>query len=86
MNLKFVVRIIAELNKDIGKPLTILQLSKKSGLSYNAANRTVHSLVKEGVIKLTKIGSASVTQLANNAKAKGFVALAESYSNNEKNK
>ena len=79
MNIKFTVKAIAELKKRIGKPTTIRQLSKSSGLSYNAANRTVHFLAKEGVIKLTKVGAASVAELTNSRKAKGFIALAEAY-------
>ena len=79
MNLKFAVKVVAELKKRVGKPITIRQISKKSGLSYNAANRTVHSLAKEGVIRLTRIGSASVAELTKNPKSKGFIALAEAY-------
>lgn len=84
MNLKFVVKVVSEMKKSIGKPLTILQISKDSGLSYNAANRTVHSLVSEGIINLVKVGSASVVELADNEKTKGFIALAESYSYEKK--
>lgn len=84
MNLKFVVKVIAELKKHIGKPMTILQISKKSGLSYNAANRTVHSLAKEGILSIDKVGSSSIVRLSDTEKTKGFIALAESY--NEKKK
>jgi len=79
MNLKFAVKVVAELKKSIGRPITIRQISRKSGLSYNAANRTVHLLVKENVVKLTKIGAASVAELNKNPKSKGFIALAEAY-------
>ncbi len=84
MNLKFVVKVVAELRKSIDKPLTILQISKKSGLSYNAANRTVHSLRKEGVLNLTKIGSSVIVQFTETKKTKGFIALAESYHGKKK--
>jgi len=39
----------------------------------------VHLLVKENVVKLTKIGAASVAELNKNPKSKGFIALAEAY-------
>ena len=74
MNIKFIVKVIGELKNRVGKPTTIRQISKSSGLSYNAANRTVHFLAKEGVIKLTKIGAASVAELTDSKKAKGFIA------------
>ncbi len=79
MNIKFIVRVIAELQKNLGRPITILQVSKKSGLSYNATNRTVHFLAKEGVINLIKIGPSLVVEINDNSKAKGFIALAEAY-------
>ena len=79
MNIKFIVKVIAELKKRVGKPTTIRQISRRSGMSYNASNRTVHFLVKEKVITLTKIGAASVAELTDSKKAKGFIALAEAY-------
>lgn len=84
MNIKFAVKVVAELNKNRDIHLTILQISKQAGLSYNAANRTVHSLVDEGVIKLTTIGHSNSLQLTDTEKTRGFIALAEAYANEEK--
>ena len=85
-NLKFVAKVVKVCSENRDKFLTIRQISQLSSMSYNATYRTVHSLVNEEVIKLTKIGSASVAQLTDSAKTKGFVALAESYSENGKKK
>jgi DNA-binding IclR family transcriptional regulator len=77
MNINFVKQIIG-LFKEPSVELTILQVSKKAGLSYNAANRTVHSLIKEGVLNSKKIGSATVVSLKKGPLALGYLALAES--------
>ena len=79
MNIIFAVKIVGELKQNIGKPITILQISKKSGMSYNATNRTVHALVEEGVIKLTTIGHSNLVELTDTAKTKAFIKLAEAY-------
>lgn len=77
MNIRFVKQII-ELFKDPSVELTILQVSKKSGLSYNATHRTVNALIKEGVLSHKKIGSATVVSLKKSPLALGYLALAES--------
>ncbi len=84
MNLRFAVKIVEILAKSRSRPITILQLSKNAQLSYNAAYRTIHELSKEGVISLIQVGSASIAQLTESKKAKGFAALAEAYSKDEK--
>jgi len=87
-NLRFVAKIVKACVQNKGRFLTIRQLSKIAGMSYNATYRTVHSLRDENVLNLTKIGSASVVQLTDTEKTRGFIALAESYSTgkNEKKK
>ena len=81
MNIKFVVRVIGELSRNKDTPITILQISKNTKLSYNAANRTVHALIKEGIIESTTIGHSNILKLKDSAKTKGFIALAEAYQN-----
>ena len=77
MNIKFVKQII-ELFKEPSVELTILQVSKKAGLSYNATHRTVKALIKEGVLNSKKIGSATVVSLKKSPLSLGYLALAES--------
>jgi len=83
MNIRFAVKIVGALSKNIGAPMTILQISKCSGLSYNAANRTVHALVEEGVIEITIVGHSNLLRLADSAKTSGFIKLAEAYEEEE---
>jgi len=79
MNIKFAVKIVGALSKNIGAPMTILQISKSSGLSYNASNRTVHTLVEEGVIEITMIGHSNMLRLTDTEKTQAFIKLAEAY-------
>ena len=72
------MQIIEVFSKDSSIELTILQISKKSGLSYNATHRTVQALIKEGVLSSKKIGSATVVSLKMGPLALGYLALAES--------
>jgi len=78
MNIRFVKQIIEQFSKDPSIELTILQISKKSGLSYNATHRTITALIKEGVLSSKKIGSATVVSLKKSPLALGYLALAES--------
>jgi hypothetical protein len=82
-SLKFVAKVVRVCNRNRGKFLTIRQISKLAKMSYNATYRTIQFLTDEGVVNLMKIGSAKVVQLTETGRAKGFVAMAESYSTNE---
>jgi DNA-binding IclR family transcriptional regulator len=83
MNIRFVKRIIELFRKDVSRELTILQASKKAGLSYNATHRTIQALIKEGVLGYKKIGSATVISLKKTPLALGYLTLAgSSYSAN----
>ena len=79
MNINFAVKIIGALSKNIGAPMTILQISKSTGLSYNAANRTVHALVEERALEITAVGHSNLLRLADTAKTEAFIKLAEAY-------
>ena len=83
MNIKFAVKIVGALSKSIGAPMTILQISKSTGLSYNATNRTVHALISEGVIESTTVGHSKLLKLTDTAKTIGFIKLAEAYEEEE---
>jgi DNA-binding IclR family transcriptional regulator len=78
MNIRFVKRIIELFSKNPSRELTILQASKKAGLSYNATHRTIQALIKEGVLEHKKIGSAIVISLKKTPLALGYLALAHS--------
>lgn len=79
MNLKFAIKIVAEIENNIGKSLTILQISKNTGLSYNSAYRTVKALKKENVVSLEKIGQSTVVKLNYSPRTQGFIAIAKTY-------
>ena len=82
-NLKFVAKIVKVCAGNRDKFLTIRQISKLARMSYNSTYRTIHSLKDEGVLNLMKVGSASVVQLTDNKRTKGFIALAEAYGKEE---
>jgi hypothetical protein len=83
MNIKFIAKVVGEIEKNIGKPLTILQISKNSGLSYNAAYRTVQFLEKEKVVQVEKVGPSTVVKLNYSPRTQGFIAIAQSYEDEE---
>lgn len=78
-SLEFVAKIVKECDRNRGKLLTIRQISKLTGMSYNATYRTIQFLSEEGVVELTKVGSSSIAKLTETERTKGFIALAESY-------
>ena len=66
--------------KDLDKEMTILEISKKAKLSYNAAYRMVKFLEMEGVLKTRTLGPSTVVTLNKNPITVGFLLLAKSYS------
>lgn len=78
-SLKFVAKVVKTCNENRDKFLTIRQISKLAGMSYNATYRTVHFLSKEKVVSLMKVGSATVVQLTKAKRTKGFIALSKAY-------
>lgn len=79
MNIDFAVKIMGIFTKDTSIDFTILQASNWSGLSYNAANRTVHALIKRGVLNHRRIGGSILVSLNKTPVSAGYLALAESF-------
>mgnify|MGYP000692789478 CR=1 FL=1 len=63
MNIEFITKILNLFTSDPFTELTISDISKRSGLSYNATHRTVQYLLKKQVLNVKKIGKASVISL-----------------------
>lgn len=76
MNTSFVVKIIKLYSADISLAFTILEISKKSRLSYNAAHRTVQELTKQGILSIKKIGPVSQVSLVKNPVSYSYLMLA----------
>ncbi|HIH43203.1 TPA: hypothetical protein HA246_06175 [Candidatus Woesearchaeota archaeon] len=76
MNTSFVLKIIKLYSTDISLAFTILEISKKSRLSYNAAHRTVQALVKQGILSIKKIGPVSQVSLVKNPTSYSYLMLA----------
>lgn len=76
MNIEFVVKILDLFTSNPDLDLTILEISKKSGLSYNAAHRTIQSLLKKQILNLRKVGKASLISLNKTRATISFLTLA----------
>lgn len=79
MNVEFIVKVIELFRKDLSLEFTILQLSKKSSLSYNAAHRTVQALIKQDILSYRKIGGSTVITLSKTLPSLGYLSLIESF-------
>jgi DNA-binding IclR family transcriptional regulator len=77
MNIDFITKILELFSKDLSLELTILQISKQAGLSYNAAHRTVQALIGKGVLNHKKIGGSIVVSLNKIPLTFGYLALVE---------
>jgi hypothetical protein len=82
MNVDFVLKVIKLFSSDIKLEFTILDISKKSKLSYNAAHRTVQALMKRGVLSIRKIGPVSLVSLVKNTESYGYLVLANASDKN----
>ncbi len=76
MNTSFVLKVIKVFSADISLAFTILEISKKSRLSYNAAHRTVQELTKQGILAIKKIGPVSQVSLVKNTRSYSYLMLA----------
>ena len=76
MNTSFVLKVINLYSADISLAFTILEISKKSRLSYNAAHRTVQELTKQGILSIKKIGSVSQVSILKNPISYSYLMLA----------
>src|SRR3989338_5075686 len=76
MNTGFVLKIIKLYSADISLAFTILEISKKARLSYNATHRTVHGLVKQSILSIKKIGPVSQVSLVKNPTSYSYLMLA----------
>jgi len=76
MNIDFALKIVRLFSGDVSIEFTILDVSKKSGLSYNAAHRTVQELVRRGILSVRKIGPVSLVSLLKNSSSYGYLVLA----------
>lgn len=56
---EFIELIFAQFLPDLGKRFTIRKLSLLSGISYDAAYRHAHYLIKEGALREEKVGKSS---------------------------
>ncbi len=56
---EFIEGIFAQFLPDLGKKFTIRRLSLLSGISYDAAYRHAHYLIKEGALMEEKVGKCS---------------------------
>ncbi len=79
MNIAFVVKVIELFRKDLSLEFTILQISKKSKLSYNAAHRTVQALINQNILSYRKIGGSTVISLNRTPSSLGYLSLTESF-------
>ena len=80
MNLNFVLKVIKLYSADISLEFTILDISKKAKLSYNAAHRTVQTLTKQNIFSIRKIGPISQVSLVKNPASYSYLMLANSSS------
>ncbi len=58
MRQQTLLKIVRLMRSELGKGLTILEISKKLGIGYRPAYNHINSMEKEGIIKVEKIGNA----------------------------
>ena len=78
MNINFILKLIKLYSADISVEFTILDISKKAKLSYNAAHRTVQALTKQNILSIRKIGPVSQVSLIKNPVSYSYLMLANS--------
>ena len=67
LNQDFVSKIIRLYSEGLKQEFTIKDISRKSGLTYNAAHRTVQQLVSLGVLSIRKLAFISLVSVNKNA-------------------
>lgn len=78
ISIQFVKKIIELFSEDPSIGLSILQISKKSGILYSVTHRVVEYLIQEGILTYRKKGSARIIYLKKGLAALGYLALVES--------
>lgn len=63
MNVNFIEKIIEVFSADCDIELTINDICRRSKLSYNATHRTVQDLIEKGILKIRRLGKASIISL-----------------------
>ena len=58
MRRETLLKIVGLMRKDLGKRMTILEISKKLKIGYRPAYNHINEMEKEGIIKAEKIGNA----------------------------
>ena len=64
MRQQTLLKIIGLMRKELGKALTILEISKKLKIGYRPAYNHINEMEKEGIIKISKIGNSKQCILA----------------------
>src|SRR3990172_12656475 len=58
MRQQTLLKIVQLMRGELGKGLTILEISKRLKIGYRPAYNHITSMEKEGIVKITKVGNA----------------------------